>query len=149
MAGKSRPYRLWCVYDTETWDKNNAKATLLAVYGTYLAGSMRPPMVMMDGSTIDLSEALLDLTGAYVSTTANIGDCAIPGEIRFADGAAIYMKLGNRPFSSTTPLIRWPEKPAKIEGVTFKNVAGQRNYSFEKRDDGLYAQIHGFSILVR
>jgi hypothetical protein len=137
------------VYGGTKWEKNSSKATRLNVYGTYLAGPMRPPMVMMDESTIDFSEASLNLTNVYVSTTASVVSCTTPGELLFEDGATIHMKFGDRVVSDKEPVVRWTAKPANIDGVKFKCVDSVRRYFFDKKDDGLYAVTRGFCVLVR
>ena len=135
-------------YAAEKWEKNSSKATRLAVYGRYLAGPMRPPMVMMDGSTLDFSDASLDLTSVYASTTASVSDCTTPGELLFADGATVRMAFGSRMIGTGEPIIRWSAPPANIDTVKFLSAPGEMARSFVKKDDGLYA-ISGFIILVR
>ena len=135
-------------YAAEKWEKNSSKATRLAVYGRYLAGPMRPPMVMMDGSTLDFSDASLDLTSVYASTTASVSDCTTPGELLFADGATVRMAFGSRRIGTGEPIIRWSAPPANIDTVKFLPAPGEMARSFVKKDDGLYA-ISGFIILVR
>ena len=137
------------VYGAEEWSKNEGKATRLNVHGTYLVGPMRPPMVMMDGSTLDFSVALLDLAEVYESTNDKAEDCTTPGELLFADGATINVKFGDRAVSSKEPIIAWAAMPANIDGVKFESVPGEKKRSFVKKDDGLYAITRGFSILVR
>ena len=105
-------------------------------------------MVMMDGSTLDFSDASLDLTSVYASTTASVSDCTTPGELLFADGATVRMAFGSRRIGAGEPIIRWSAPPANIDTVKFLSAPGEMARSFVKKDDGLYA-ISGFIILVR
>ena len=95
---------------------------------------------MMDGSTIDLSGR----SGSWSTTNAH--DCG-RRTVDFANGATIYVKLGDRHrFSSRTPVIIWTTRPSNLDGLTFKRAEG--NVKMIKKDDGVYIQ-PGLVVIVK
>jgi hypothetical protein len=95
---------------------------------------------MQDGSTIDLSSrtSALPLVSAFTT-----GD----NMLKFANGATVSVKLGERRVSSRTPLISWTAG-TDIGNVKFKSADEERNCCFVVKDDGLYA-LSGFIVIVK
>ncbi len=112
------------------WWKGTAN---MYVYGTFTpATDYFYGCTMMDGSTIDLSGR----SGSWSTTSAH--DCG-RRTVDFANGATIYVKLGDRHrFSSRTPVIGWTTRPSNLDGLTFKRAEG--NVKMVKRADGVYIQ---------
>ena len=111
------------------------------VYGTFTpATDYFYGCTMMGGSTIDLSgkSGTWSTTGAY-----NCGRRTVD----FADGATIYVKLGDRRgLSSRTPVIGWTTRPSNLDGITFK--CAESNITMIKRDDGVYVY-PGIVVIIR
>ena len=82
------------VYNTEKWSSHNVNA-VLSVYGTYTAGTHRPPIEMKNGSTLDLSNCVGTLS-ATGTTSSNGGLVTSNGPLKFASGAAITVVLSGR-----------------------------------------------------
>ena len=94
---------------------------------------------MQDGSTIDLSLRTSALP--LVSSSAG-GDKTL----KFADGATVYVRLGDFNAPSGTRVISWGQPPANIGTVMI--VSADIGRSFVPLDDGLYVR-RGFMLLVR
>ena len=69
-------------------------------------------------------------------------------KLKFANGATVSVKFGERRVSSRTPIISWDSasKPTGIDTVKFVSATGERKRSFVAQDDGLYA-LNGLIIL--
>jgi autotransporter-associated beta strand protein len=130
------------------WGRNATTPPYIHVHGTYHLGAMRPPLMMENGSTLDLGAGLLNLTNTLASALGNANNLATPGEVRFAEGATVFIDLGERSIDFDEPVIRWNGLPAGIETVRFKPAPGGRQAGFIKREDGLYAG-RSFMILVK
>ena len=122
---------------------SNAGNAVIEVYGTFTPGADHDYFhgcTMMDGSTIDLSARTtpLPLVSAFTDGAKTLG---------FESGKTVYVKLGDRKASSSTPVISWAEG-TDIGTVKFKPAPGERASGFVKRDDGLYA-MRGFTIIVK
>ena len=94
-------------YSSERWKKNQVAAHL-AIYGTYTAGSVRPPLMMQDGSTIDLSaiDGVFDTSGTSVTYVAAL-EYGIAGQVAFVDKASIALDMGDRAFDVGDCLLSW------------------------------------------
>ena len=123
----------------------NTGAALLKVHGTFKpsAHDCFHGCEMQDGSTMDLSSRsnALPLVSAFTT-----GD----NKLKFANGATVSVKLGERPVSSRKPIISWDSasKPTGIDTVKFVSATGERKRSFVAQDDGLYA-LSGLIIIVK
>ena len=121
----------------------NTGAALLKVHGTFKpsAHDCFHGCEMQDGSTMDLSSrtSALPLVSAFTT-----GD----NKLKFANGATVSVKLGERRVSSLRPIISWDSasKPTGIDTVKFVSATGERKRSFVAQDDGLYA-LNGLIIL--
>lgn len=122
---------------------SNAGAGAMNVFGTFKPSAHDKfyGVTMQDGSTIDFSSRTNALP--LVSAFASGGNT-----LKFADGAKVYVNLGDLKVSSKAPVVAWDEKPANIATVKFKNADPDSGRSFVIRDDGLYT-ISGFMLLVR
>jgi autotransporter-associated beta strand protein len=94
-------------YSSTYWQKNGV-AAYLAIYGTYAAGSVRPPLMMQDGSAIDLSaiDGVFDTSGTSVTHVASIVT-GITGQVAFVDKASIALDMGDRAFAVGDCLLSW------------------------------------------
>ena len=63
-----------------------------------------------------------------------------------AEGATVYVKLGNRRVRKSVPLITWTTKPASIGNITFASC--DRCGKIKVMDDGVYL-VSGLAIIVR
>ena len=121
----------------------NAGTAALKVYGTFKpsAHDLFHGCEMQNGSTIDLSSRTNALP--RVSAFTN-GD----NTLKFASGADIYVKLGDRRVSSRTPVVSWDSKPQGVDSISFKSATGERSRALVVKDDGLYA-LSGLTIIVK
>ena len=105
-------------YSSTYWQKNQV-AAYLAIYGTYVAGDVRPPLMMQDGSAIDLSaiDGVFDTSGTSVTHVAAIGT-GIAGQVAFVDKASIALDMGDRALVAGDCLLSW-------EAGTYPNAAFQ------------------------
>ena len=105
-------------YSSTYWQKNGV-AAYLAIYGTYTAGSVRPPLMMQDGSAIDLSaiDGVFDTSGTSVTHVASIVT-GIAGQVAFVDKASIALDMGDRALVAGDCLLSW-------EAGTYPNAAFQ------------------------
>ena len=105
-------------YSSERWKKNQVAAHL-AIYGTYTAGSVRPPLMMQDGSAIDLSaiDGVFDTSGTSVTYVAAL-EYGIAGQVAFVDKASIALDMGDRALVAGDCLLSW-------EAGTYPNAAFQ------------------------
>lgn len=90
---------------------------------------------LMDGSTIDFSQATAGLAAAT------------SGGIQFTENATVTVRLGGSRLRN--PIVSWTTAPANIGTVTFERDAGESGYKLEVRADGLYAVRKGFVVIVR
>ena len=105
-------------YSSERWKKNQVAAHL-AIYGTYTAGDVRPPLMMQDGSTIDLSaiDGVFDTSGTSVTYVAAL-EYGVAGQVAFVDKASIALDMGDRALVAGDCLLSW-------EAGTYPNAAFQ------------------------
>lgn len=130
-------------YEARYGGTSNAGAHALKVHGTFKpsAHNYFHGCEMQNGSTIDLSSR----TDALPRVSAFTGGART---LLFADGATVYVKLGERGVSSTRPIISWDSKPEGIDAVSFKSATGERTRTFCVRDDGLHA-VDGLRLFIR
>jgi hypothetical protein len=124
---------------------SNAGNAALDVYGTFTPSSHDyfRGCTMMDGSTIDLSlrETALPLVSAFTNESSD-------RTLKFADGATVYVALGEKKLSDDGKVISWDEKPANIRTVKFVGAPGDSKGVYIAKDDGLYRST-GLMIMVR
>ena len=80
------------------------------------------------------------------------GPFVLPSEsptLSATEGAAVAVKIGARKDSSRCPIITWDAEPANIDTITFVRGDEGRRYRIVMKDDGLYAYVRGFAILVQ
>lgn len=138
-------------FEGEKWESNNGTPRIL-VFESYKAGAMRPPIVMQNESTLDLSGVDAPWSSDGVAPEALTNGTTTfdqPGRVAFADDATVYIDLGTRRVRKDMPVVVWDEasKPANLTTLTFKAIPNV-NYYVYKRDDGVYAD-KGCVILIR
>jgi hypothetical protein len=123
----------------------NTGTAMLNIHGTFKpsAHDCFHGCEMQDGSTMDLSSRTNALP---IVSTFTTGD----NMLKFANGATISVKLGERLVSLRNPIISWDpaSKPTGIDTVKFVSAPGERKHSFVAQNDGLYA-LSGLMIIVK
>lgn len=92
-----------------------------------------PPLKLLDGVTLDISERA---AGISVNSPT----------LTFEDDATIAIRLGGNHVRN--PLISWTTPPANLGTLAFVKADGESGYSLKLKDDGLYA-VRGFQLIVR
>ena len=141
-------------YKSPTCKWNRAKASAnVNVYGRYLAATLRPPIVMEDGSTLDLSDCdgvwSADGDGTYANRDNNNA-----GLVSFASGAAITVDLSGRTdlqtiAKSANPyIVTWSSQPSAT--FTLDAVSYEKGYRITPDSTGLKVSYHqGLTIIVK
>ena len=122
----------------------NGGANPLRVFGTFKpsAHDCFRGCTLMDGATLDLSSRTnaLPLVSGFASGANTLA---------FADGATIYVRLGEGRFPGRK-VISWASgsAPGNVDTLKFMGVEGERKRHFAVKDDGLYAHV-GFVLVIR
>ncbi len=136
-------------YAVNKW-RTHANATQVFVSGTYHAGLNRPPILLQNGSTLDLSEQAGCWTadGQAPVTGANNRTFTTPGKVSFEPGGQIVVDLGTREFSQNerVKVVAWSAAP---EGTTFR-LAPERMKDLKliANDEGLWAYREGGLVVI-
>ena len=101
-------------------------------------------MLLQDGATIDLG-ARTDVWP--LETTVTFGGKPYETRTTFADGATIWIDLGDRRYHEETQVVSWSTKPDNLNTLHFRCKDGR--HRFAVRDSGVYACPSGFRMIVR
>lgn len=101
-------------------------------------------MLLQDGATIDLG-ARTDVWP--LETTVTFGGKPYETRTTFADGATIWIDLGDRRYREETQVVSWSTKPDNLSTLRFRSKDGR--HRFAVRDSGVYACPSGFRMIVR
>ena len=116
--------------------------TFLPLYGKYFHGAR-----LMDGSIVDFAgwdgsaKLPMPTVAAFSSSTTGAKT------LLFDSGVTIGVKLGGKKLGVGTQLVSWDAATKPDARVKFKCADGDRRYTLEVRDDGLYYMGSGFVIL--
>ena len=118
------------------------------VFGTYVAGAMRPPLELQNGATLDLSGTNDVWNAAGIAPTKLSGNKTYTdaGQVSFAEDATILVDVRARKVFNEEQLIAWTTEPS----ATFKFPAGKMaGFRLRVLENGLYVFSNGLTLILR
>ena len=145
-SNKLRGLHVGNYVQTGTYASDTVGKTLkLHVHGTFTTptDNFFYACTMENGSTVDLSKR----PRSWLNLSAAGNRC-----LTFADGATVYVKVGDRVLDKNLALVKWnvASKPANLASLRFVFADGAyAGRKLVKRSDGLYPLPKGLVIFVR
>lgn len=120
----------------------------IRVFGTYVAGAMRPPLELQDGATLDLSGTNDVWNAAGIAPTKLSGNKTYTdaGRVSFAADATILVDVRARKVFNEEQLIAWTTEPSATFKFPSSKSAGLRLRVLE---NGLYVFSNGLTLILR
>ena len=136
-------------YALNKW-RTHAGATQVFVFGTYHVGLNRPPILLQNGATLDLSKQTDCWTadGQAPVTGDNNRTFTTPGKVSFEPGAQIVVDLGTREFfqNERVKVVAWNAAP---EGTTFRLTPERmKDLKLVVNDEGLWVFREGGLVVI-